>query len=72
MLTVKELQEWEHYEEFIKLRLEECSYTTIKEFLERVEKGKYEDLSHVVIVTAEFSIMPKWKKIWEELIYEQA
>jgi len=73
MLTVKELQEWEHYDEFIKLRLEENSDNgeTTEEFLTKVKKGSYSDLAQVVICTARFSTLPDWRVIWQELVYEQ-
>ena len=68
MLTVKELQEWEHYDAFIEMRLAEHTPETTEEFLAKVEAGKYEDLAHVVIVTARFATRPEWKAIWWELV----
>jgi len=68
MLTVKELQEWEHYDAFIEMRLAEHTPETTEEFLAKVEGGKYEDLAHVVFCTALFDDRPKWKAIWGELV----
>jgi len=68
-LTIKELQEWEHYDDFIKLRLEEYMPETTEEFLSKVKEDKYLDLAQIIICTAWFEFMPKWKKIWNELTY---
>ena len=67
MLTVKELQEWEHYDEFIKLRREEHKNETTEEFLNEVKYGRYKGLADIVMCTAAFCTMPKWKEIWMEL-----
>jgi len=70
MLTVKELQEWEHYDAFIEIRREEFKDEgeTTEKFLAKVEAGKYEDLAHVVIATTRFATRPEWKAIWWELV----
>ena len=74
MLTVKELQEWEHYDAFIEIRREEFKDEgeTTEKFLGRVEAGKYEDIAQIVFSTVLFDTMPKWKKIWMELVDGEA
>jgi len=65
-ITVKELQEWEHYDEFIKLRREVFNDESTETFLAKVEDGRYNSLGDIVLSTATFSTMPKWWRIWRE------